>query len=149
MLKQKPRRSGGIARPNAGNNSTLRRGPRKTYSSTSRTANPQELDELRDKLIDNPDFSGIEMPKLIQLEQNTQEHIQHLIQNKFYNQAKLEQNFLEQLRYEIKQQSGELERYMQKETSRSKTSQVKLTPKAYVFFCFLLLTTKKKIKKIF
>ena len=140
MLRQKPRRSGEITKPNKGNSSTLRRGPKKTYNAPSNNTNSKEIDELRERLIENPDFTGIEMPKLLLLQENTYKHIQFCIQNQFYNQAKIEQDFDDKLRKEISRQSNELERYMQQQTSRSKASETKFTPKAYVF----LMKKRKK-----
>lgn len=139
MLKSKTRKSGEILRPKTNNSSSLRRGPKKTFTSTSRSAFSPEIDDLREKLIENPDFSGIEMPKLIQLQENTQRYISVCVQEKKYNDAKKNQNFETMLTAEIQRQSAQLDRFLQTQTARTKFEKSKEITRTYVYFINFLL----------
>ena len=144
MLNSKPRKSGEILRPKTNHSSSLRRGPKKTFVSSSRSAFSQEIDELREKLIENPDFSGIEMPKLIQLQENTQRYISVCVQEKRYNDTKKVQNFDTLLTAEIQRQSAELDHFLQTQTARTKFEKSKEITRTYVFFLSIFIARMKR-----
>ncbi|EAY21638.1 hypothetical protein TVAG_014050 [Trichomonas vaginalis G3] len=125
-----------ILRPKAGTRSSLRRAPAKTYQqSSSRGYDSPEIDQIRESLMETPDFTGIEMPKLIKVQENNNEYLSYCIQNRMYEEAKKSQQLNLYLSREIQMQSRELEAFLATSATNQKFAKSKQeNSKSYVFF---------------
>lgn len=125
-----------ILRPKAGARSSMRRAPAKTHQQqTSKGYDTPEIDQIREQLMEYPDFTGIEMPKLIKVQENNNEYLSYCIQNRMYDEAKKSQQLNLYLSREIQMQSRELEAFLQQTaTSQKFAKSQQENKKSYVFF---------------